>query len=102
MKEPKWTGPEFPVWMYVDKLPDAPDPNNIYIVWDDTKTNYGIWVWYDKWVELGVLGTTIDDKTDQKGDIDYTNCPNCCAPVDRNKDRCPYCETPYIKARSRV
>ena len=22
-------------------------------------------------------------------------CPNCGAPIDLTKDKCPYCETPY-------
>lgn len=25
------------------------------------------------------------------------NCPNCGAPIDLTKDKCPYCETPYPK-----
>lgn len=28
---------------------------------------------------------------------DKTNCPNCGAPVDRSRAKCPYCETPYAK-----
>lgn len=27
------------------------------------------------------------------------NCPNCGAPIDLTKDKCPYCETPYQHSR---
>lgn len=30
---------------------------------------------------------------------DKTNCPNCGAPVDRSRAKCPYCETPYTKPK---
>ena len=26
---------------------------------------------------------------------DKTNCPNCGAPIDNGKSKCPYCDTPY-------
>lgn len=28
-----------------------------------------------------------------------TNCPNCCAPVDLQAEKCAYCGTPYPEAR---
>ena len=30
-----------------------------------------------------------------------TNCPNCGAPIDIYKDKCPYCDTPYEFIRGR-
>lgn len=27
------------------------------------------------------------------------NCPNCGAPIDREKTKCPYCETPYTQEK---
>lgn len=29
--------------------------------------------------------------------MDERNCPNCGAPVDHSRAKCPYCETPYTK-----
>lgn len=30
-----------------------------------------------------------------------TNCPNCGAPVEKQSDKCSYCETPYKKPKER-
>lgn len=29
-----------------------------------------------------------------------TNCPNCGAPIDRSRDSCEYCGTPYEKSNN--
>ena len=33
---------------------------------------------------------------------DKTNCPNCGAPIDAGKSKCPYCDTPYREEDSSI
>lgn len=33
---------------------------------------------------------------------DKTNCPNCGAPIDNGKSKCPYCDTPYREEDSSI
>lgn len=33
---------------------------------------------------------------------DKTNCPNCGAPIDIGKSKCPYCDTPYHEKQEGV
>ena len=74
----------------VDKLPKVGDPGTIYCLRDGSMYVFTDWGCTE-------LGITKETEEDASGEIPYTNCPNCGAPVSKYADACPYCETPYIK-----
>ena len=43
------------------------------------------------WMEIKTNEPTVALQKYTRG-----NCPNCGAPVQTNRDYCPYCDTPYL------
>lgn len=78
----------------VNDLPKTANYGDIVII----SGSLDAYVYTDKWIALGTYDAYTSADTD--GDIVETNCPNCGATIDRSLDKCPYCDTPYIRRRS--